>query len=161
MKRFDFRLERLLGVKKKLEQLAEQRQRQAQADLEKAMGEARRAEARFEDAGPKGLEGLRRDAALGAWQMRQEVVAVLGQAVTAANKHASVCLQRLKAAEVDRTRIATEVASLKHLRQEKLEAYRLEATRREYEQLDEVGMRRWLAGATGRGENDSPREDDR
>ena len=160
MKRFDFRLERLLGLEKQMEQLAEQRQHQARAVFEAATAEVLRAEMRLEEAGSGGMEELRQDAALGSWQTRSELRVVLEQAVTIANKHANVSFQRLQAAHLERTRIATKVESLNHLRQEQLRVHRIEVARREYAQLDEVGMRRWLDGANTRRDGESPQGDE-
>ena len=147
MKRFEFRLERILQMKKKLERLAELDQQRARAEFEAATARIVLAEERVSEAGSGGLEALRKSAALGSWQTRYELVASLEQEVTTAREQATHSQQLLLVAQLARTRIATEVEVLDRLRQDQFRTHREEVARREYEQLDEVGLRRWLAGA--------------
>ena len=58
------------------------------------------------------------------------------------------------------TRIATEVEVLNCLRQEKLNVHCEEVAREEYERLEEIGLRRWLACASTKGDSESTQEDD-
>jgi flagellar export protein FliJ len=158
MKRFDFRLERLLSVKKRLERLAEQRQQQARAEFDAAMAEATRARGRVEEASSGGLEMARKAATLGCWQARAELIASLERLAAAARERAATFLERLRAADLDRTRIASEVEAIEHLRERYADIHHTELLRRQYEQLDEIGLRRWTATAK---EDELPREEDR
>ena len=160
MKRFEFRLERLLQIKKQLERMAEHRQQQAQVEFEAATGRVVLAERRVSEAGSGGLEALHRAAEIGLWQTRYEFVAVLEQAVTAAQKNAKEFLQRLLAAKLARTQVAKEVEVLIRLRHERLSIHREEVKCEEYARLDEIGMRRWLANSNTEGGGGSTQEDD-
>ena len=161
MKRFEFRLERILQMKKKLERLAELHQQRARAEFEAATARVDLAEQRVSEAGSGGMDALRKAAALGSWQTRYELVASLEQEVTTAREQANHSQQLLLVAQLARTRIATEVEVLDRLRQDQFRTHREEVTRREYEQLDEVGMRRWLAGVNTESDSISTQEEDK
>ena len=160
MKRFEFRLERILQMKKKLERLAELDQQRARAEFEAATARIVLAEERVSEAGSGGLEALRKSAALGSWQTRYELVASLEQEVTTAREHANHSQQLLLVAQLARTRIATEVEVLDRLRQDQFRTHREEVSRREYEQLDDVGLRRWLAVVNTESDSTSTQEED-
>ena len=102
MKRFQFRLERILQMKKKLERLAELYQERARAEFEAATARVDLAEQRVSEAGSGGLDALRKAAALGSWQTRYELVAILEQEVTTAREHASRFQQLLLVAQIAR-----------------------------------------------------------
>ena len=159
MKRFDFRLERLLTVKKQMERLAEQRQQQARAEFEVATAEIAKAQGRVEEAGSGGIEMLRQAATLGCWQARYERVASLELLVVAALDQAASFQERLRVAGMIRTRIASEVEALEHLRQKHAKNHRADVLRHQYEQVDEVGMRRWTAGAKDGNGGESSQEE--
>jgi hypothetical protein len=160
MKRFDFRLERLLSVKRRLERLAEQRQQQARAEFEAAMAEATEAQRRVEEEGSGGLEVVRKTATLGSWQAQFELVASLERLASAARERAAASFERLRAADLARTRIASEVEALEHLRERYAKIHQTQVSREQYEQLDEIGMRRWLAGVKGE-DGESTQEESR
>ncbi len=155
MKRFYFPLDRLLNAKRQLERLAEQRQQHARAVFEAAREEVVRAESRVTEAAGGGLETLRESAALGMWQARYEQVAALGKALTTAQAQARQAEEQLKSASLARARIASEVEALLHLRRQQWQAHVEVAERRRQEQLDEIGMRRWLEARNGAGGSDS------
>jgi flagellar biosynthesis chaperone FliJ len=144
VRRFEFRLDRVLKVKQQRERLAELRQHQARAAVEAA--EARRAA--FQ-------EQLQRVATALAGQMGQTVdasfwmahyrrSAQLTDALRTAEVQIQQATQKWQDACAERTRIATEVEALLYLRRQQWETYSREAQREHQERLDEVGLRGWL-----------------
>lgn len=161
VKRFHFRLERLLKVKQQQERLAEQRQELARAAFEVARAEVVRAEERVADAGGGGLAALQQSAAIGAWQARYEQVAALGRALEAARRRAQFMEQQFEETRQARAKIATEVEALLLLRRQQWECHQEEGERRAQDLLDDVGLRRWLAAQARAGDNDAPQGEER
>ncbi len=149
MQRFEFRLERVLKLKKQREWLAELRQKQARAALEAARAEVRAIQeqvARRAAALAVGLAGAAQD---GSWLAMHQQALRLGPLLELAEaraRQADVQYQEVSAA---RTEIAKEVEALLHLRREEWQAHRLAILKAQQEQLDEVGMRLWRAGQDG------------
>ena len=149
MQRFEFRLERVLKLKRQREWLAELRQRQARAALDAARAEVTaildqiaRSAAVLQD----GLAAAGRDA---SWLSRHQQSLRLGGLLELAEAKARQADVRYQEASAARTQIATEVEALQHLRQEEWHDYRLGVLRAQQDQLDEVGMRKWRAGQDG------------
>ena len=77
---------------------------------------------------------------LGMWEARYAQVAALERAVARCSKGAARNAEhQLQAANLARTRIATEVEALKHLRRKQWQSHKEEAARRTQEQLDGSG----------------------
>ena len=144
MKRFEFRLERVLKVKQQRQRLAELRQQQARARLNAAQavvaalqGEIRETAAAVErSVGANGRQ---------LWMALYERSRILGQALEAAEVKVQQAQEELSKADAWRRQIATEVEALLNLRQQQWQGYCQEVARAQQEQLDELGLRRWLA----------------
>jgi hypothetical protein len=149
LQRFEFRLERVLKLKKQREWLAELRQKQARAALDAARAEvAVIAEqiARSAAALEAGLAGAARDA---SWLARQEQSLRLRPLLELAEARARQADVNYQQASAARAQAATEVEALLHLRRQEWQAHRLAVLKARQEQLDEVGMRLWRAGQGG------------
>jgi flagellar protein FliJ len=149
VRRFEFRLENVLKLKRQRQRLAEQQQLRARAALDAARAEAaaiREQIARIATALAVGLAGAVRD---GSWLRQHEQALRLGPRLELAEDTARLADVRYQEASAARTQIATEVEALQHLREQQSQAHRLDVLRAQQEQLDEVGMRKWRAGPGG------------
>lgn len=149
MQRFEFRLERVLKLKKQRQWLAELRQKQAAAVLEVARAEVAALHeqvARTAATLAAALPGAAEDA---AWLTRQQQALRLAPLIEAAERKEREAKLEYDKVSAERTRITTEVEALLHLRGEEWRAHRLGVQRAQQEQLDEVGMRLWRAGQDG------------
>jgi flagellar export protein FliJ len=161
VKRFQFRLERVLSVKEQRERLAEMRQRQAQARREEALAECARIEEQLAQTTASASVKLRAAAILGTWQAHYEQAVALGELLAAAQRRADEAEEQLQEANRLRIQASLEVEALRTLRAREWQSYQKEAARQRQNNLDELGLRRWLAArATGPfGSRDAPEGD--
>jgi flagellar export protein FliJ len=145
VKRFQFRLERVLAVKERRERVAEMRQRQAQARREEARAECVRIEEHMARNAADASARLRQAAALGTWQAHYEQAAALDRLLAAARRQADEAEAQLQEANRLRIQASLEVETLRALRAREWQAYRREAARQQQNTLDELGLQRWLA----------------
>jgi flagellar export protein FliJ len=155
VRRFQFRLERVLSLKEQRERLAEMRQQQAAARLEEARSECVRIEEQLAATTTRAAEKLREAAVLGTWQAHYEQAVALGEMLAAAQGRASEAETLLQEANRLRIQAALEVETLRGLRAREWENYRKDAARQQQNNLDELGMQRWMA-AQGAGPFGSP-----
>lgn len=144
MKRFHFRLERVLSLKKQRERLAEIRQQQARALWEAARAECVRIEEELARTAANTTEKLREAAALGTWQVHYEQTARLGELLTAAQKRLDEAEKLLQETNRLRIQATQEVEMLRDLRAKEWHNYRKETARQQQNKLDELGLQRWL-----------------
>ncbi len=150
MKRFEFRLERVLNIKKQHDKLALLRQQQARAALDAATAQvaARTEQLGRAAAGVRALLGRDVEAAeLAAHYQRSAAIGRLLEADRAREAQAAAAYQQ---ACRERTRIATEVEVIQTLRDRKWGEYRQELQQYLQDQMDEQGMRRWMAARAER-----------
>ncbi|MGH7168675.1 MAG: flagellar export protein FliJ [Gemmataceae bacterium] len=145
MKRFHFRMERVLSLKEQREKLAEMRQHQARARLEEAHTECTRIEGEMQRVAADAAARLRESAILGTWQAHYEQAALLGEMLTAAQRRTTEAEARLQEANRLRIQASLEVEALRGLRTREWQNYRKEAARQQQNNLDELGLQRWLA----------------
>ena len=145
MKRFEFSLERLLKVKRQRERLAELEQQRARAAVDAARAqveELRGQLARVAD----GLGGFVGQAVNPQqWATSYELSERIGRSIQAAEADVEKAEERLWEAQQERAQIATEVEALATLRQQQWDQYKQEVQKANQEQLDELGLRRWMA----------------
>lgn len=144
MKRFQFRLERVLSLKEQRERLAEMRQQQAHSRWEAARKECVRIEEELARTAARAKEKMRESAALGTWRSHYEQAARLGELLAAAQRRLAESEKLLQEANRLRIQAALEVETLRDLRLKEWQNYRREAARRQQNQLDELGLQRWL-----------------
>lgn len=143
VKRFHFRLERVLKWKQQRQRQAELLQQAAQLAWTAAQAEVQELQARFAQAA-RALEGqIGQAVPIGAWLAKQAYGDQIRQALESAEARFGVAAQKLREAAAQRTQIATEVEALLILRRQQGQAHKEEATRTEQQRLDEVGLRRW------------------
>jgi len=151
VKRFEFRLERVLRLKRQRARLAELRQKRARMAVEVA--EARVAAIREELLRSAAYLGEKVGKALptGAWQGVQDHAARLGRDLTAAEADVRRLTVEFEQAAAARARAVAEEEALLYLRRHAEEAHREAAQRAEQVRLDELGLLRWRAArdATG------------
>jgi flagellar FliJ protein len=146
MKRFRFRLERLLRLKRQKERLAEMRQLHARGVCEAAEHDVARS-----------LDQLVRGAAIAQspvgqpietdlWIAQYHYMTQLRQAVDAAETTAELARATLGEANRARQAAAADAELLVRLRKRKWEQYRAETARAEQQWLDEL----WLSGVRRR-----------
>jgi flagellar export protein FliJ len=145
MKRFRFRLERVLSLKEQRERLAEKRQQQARARWEEARAECVRIEEELARTAARAMEKLREAAILGTWQSHYEQAARLGELLAAAQRRLAEAEKLLQEANRLRIQLAREVEMLRDLRRKEWQNYQKEAARQQQNKLDELGLQRWLA----------------
>jgi flagellar FliJ protein len=150
MQRFEFRLERVLKLKKQREWLAELRQKQARAALEIARAELAVLHEQIAQCAAVLQDGLAAASRDALWLSRHQQALRLAPRVELAEAKAHQADLKYREASTARTQIAAEVEALQHLRQQEAQAHRLALLRAQQEQLDEVGLRQWRAGQDGR-----------
>ena len=149
MKRFHFRLERVLSLKEQHERVAEIRQQQARARWEEARMECVRIEEQLARTTADAAEKLRTAATLGTWQAHYQQAAHLGERLAAAQRRLAEFEKLLQEANSLRIQAAQEVETLRHLRAREWQAYRKEAARQQQNKLDELDLQRWLVRDAG------------
>ena len=142
MKKFQFRLQRLLWYHQQRQKLAEVTLQQAAMQREAAFAEVQDVQQQIERA-CRLPEQVGRLVDLSA---RQNVVAhlqTLDRTLTAAEEKLKLTDQRLREANQVRTEITKNVEGLLHLRVQQQEEHRDEVSRQQQIVLDEVVMRQW------------------
>lgn len=145
MKRFQFRLERVLSVKERRERLAEMRQQQARARWEAARAECAKIEEQLADAAAHAAERLQQAAALGTWRAYYERTASLDDLLAAAQRRLIEVENQLQEANRQRIQASLEVEALRDLRAKEWQNYQKQAAQQQQNRLDEIGLQRWLA----------------
>ena len=145
MKRFQFHLQRVLVLKEQRERLAELRQQQARARRDEAQAECLRMEQQLAQTTANAARRLREAAALGTWQAHYEQAAALGEMLAAAQRRVVEAEKLLQEANRLRIQAAREVETLRDLRAREWQDYRKQAARQRQNNLDELGLQRWLA----------------
>ncbi len=149
MQRFEFRLERVLKLKKQRQRLAEQQQLRARAALDAARAEVAAIQGQIARAAAELAAGLAEASRDASWLARHQQAVRLAPVLELAEERARQADVRYQQASAARTQIATEVEALLHLRQQEWQAHRAAVRKAQQEQLDEVGMRLWRAGQDG------------
>lgn len=146
MKRFHFRLERVLLLKEQREQLAEMRQQQARALWEEARMECRRIEEQLGRTMADTAQRIQQAAAMGTWQNHYQQAAHLDEQLAAAQRRLAQSEELLQEMNRQRIQASQEVETLRDLRTKEWQDYCKEAARQQQNILDELGLQRWLAG---------------
>jgi flagellar export protein FliJ len=144
MKRFQFRLERVLSLKERHERLAEMRQQQARAQWDAARAECIRIEEELAQTTASAAQRLRQAAALGTWQAHYEQAAALDDLFAAAQRRVVEAEKLLQEANRLRIQASLEVETLRDLRAREWREYREQVARHRQNNLDELGLQRWL-----------------
>jgi flagellar export protein FliJ len=149
MKRFVFRLERVLGLRRQQERLAELRQAQARSNLQLAMAQWQAAQERLHHEAsaialrtPETLAAASRIATL-------RFLTHLQQQMQAEEARVKKAEQVLNEVNVQRLKVHREVESLEALRQEQWREHRREAGRITQNDLDDRMLHRWQFDAAG------------
>jgi hypothetical protein len=146
VRRFEFRLEQVLKVKRQYERLAELRQQQARFRLEATQAEVAAVNRQVQELAIAFSKSLRGGGGQQLWTAHYEQSTLLSQFLAGAEERVKQAQQELCEADARRKQIATEVEALLHLRQEQWRAHREDVAHAQQEHLDELGLRRWQAG---------------
>lgn len=144
MKRFQFSLHRLLQVKQLREQLAEAQVAQARRQVELAHEQIARLQVALAEVAARLEKAVGHTLGVESWAGWFDQSNRLERALRLAEQHLAQAEQVLNQAIHTRTRISTEVETLDTLRQQHWELFRQEAQRIEQDNLDELGLRRWM-----------------
>lgn len=144
MKRFEFRLERVLAWKRQRERLAELRLQRASLEREAARSRVRSLREQLDQSTAR-FAGRAADLALRLAQSRH--LAQAGELLRQAEEQLVRAEHTVKEANSVWSQAAREVEVLVRLRGRRWQDYLLQKSRAEQEQLDELGMRRWLTAA--------------
>ena len=145
MKRFEFNLDGLLRVKRQLEHLAELEQLKAQQavlDARARVVELRGQQTELSDAL---TATVGRVMPANRWATAFEMIERVGQQIEAAERAHQAAERKLADASQERVQVSTEVEALRTLRQQQWDKWRQEAAQADQENLDELGLRRWMA----------------
>jgi flagellar FliJ protein len=145
VKRFEFNLDGVLRVKKQLERLAELEQQKAQQAVADARARADELKQRLTSAADSMAARVGQAVDASRWVTAYELTERLGQQIDAAETDLQFAEKKLSDARTERARVASEVEALRTLRQQQWDKWRQEAEKAGQEQLDEVGLRRWMA----------------
>lgn len=148
MKRFEFRLARVLKLKRQREQLAEIRQKQARAALDAAQAMVAAQEQRLAETADTLAAHLGQALASLTWIALHEQSVQLSRLVQEAEAQEKQAAQKLQEAETQRTQMKQEVEALLFLRRQQWQAYQHDLARAQQEQLDELALVRWKAGTS-------------
>ncbi len=151
MRRFQFRLERVLKLKEQRERLAELRLQQARLAVEAAQARVQSLQEDLARAAQALQSKIGQATTPGEWLARADHSTVVGKTLQAAEAQVQLAEQALHAAAAERTRLATEVEALLHLRREAWALHCEAMQQSEQERLDELGMRRWKANQAAAG----------
>jgi flagellar export protein FliJ len=144
VKAFEFRLERVLNVKRQRERLAELRCKQCLLELEGARARVRGFEEMLANAAHEAAVQLGQSLTASAWTASEEQAVRIDKALEQAEAACRQADSRYQQAKEALRQIAVEVEALVTLRNEQVQAHRLALQRAQQEQLDDVGLRRWL-----------------
>lgn len=145
MKRFEFRLARVLKLKRQREQLAEIRQKQARAALDAAQAMVAAQEQRLAQTADTLAAQVGQALASLTWIALHEQSVQLSRLVQEAEAQQRQAAQKLQEAEAQRTQMKQEVEALLFLRRQQWQAYQQDLARAQQEQLDELALVRWKA----------------
>lgn len=146
MKRFEFRLERVLKVKQQRQWLVDLQMKRARAKVEAARAEAAVLQNRMRTEAEALAAKIGTVIDPGVWTAHYEVSRVLSLSIDTAEGKVRQATQEFQQIGALRRQIATEVEALLSLRQRDWEIYRQDLLREQQGQLDEIGLRRWLNG---------------
>lgn len=145
MQRFEFSLERVLKVKRQLEELAEREQRRAQVASDAAHARAAALRRQLAEISEAMAQRIGQITAPHQWLMGFESSERLGQAILVADQHAEDCDAKLEAATRERGQLAGEVQALETLRQQQLDAWQRTYQQAEQDSADDLTVQRWTA----------------
>lgn len=146
MKRFEFRLARVLKLRKQQQWQAELRQQQARALLDAAQLEVMTLEYQLAQYTATLAAQLGQAVDLGSWIVCYEQSGQIGRALDRAEEKVKEAERKLQEADAFRVQKATEVEALKFLRSQEWQAYHHDMERDRQEQLDELSLHRWMNG---------------
>jgi flagellar export protein FliJ len=145
LRRFHFRLERVLKLKQQRQHLAELREQQARLNLDAAQARARALDEELAQAAQALCLQVTGPLSSGAWLAASAHTAHLSRAMQDAALQVGKAAKAVREAEATRIQRATETEALLHLRLSAWEEHRDEAVGSEQKRLDEEGLRRWQA----------------
>lgn len=145
MKRFDFPLDRLLKVKRQVERLAELEQLKTREEADAARAHLRGLHDHLGRMAGQLVTSVGRPVPPTQWAAAAELTDRLGRQIEAAEAQVAAADQKALAASQERAQAAAEVEALTTLRQQQWDRWRLEVQRAGQEQLDDLGLRRWMA----------------
>ncbi len=145
MKRFEFRLERVLKLKEQRKRLAELAQKQAFLALEGARAESAAVRDLLAQNALALQVQLGQCVPSGTWIAHYLHSARLGQALDAAEAKVEHFTQGLQEANKKRAQVAVEVEVLLSLRHEQRQKHGEETQWAEQIRLDDLGIQRWRA----------------
>ena len=143
MKRFRFRLERVLRLKRQKEKQAELRTALARATADAARTEVATLCEMMERTAAAAESGVGSHMHVDMWFVHQQHAARIGQAIEHAEHEQQQAEHRLQQAEAARARIATEVETLMHLRSQRWDEHRQDAAWTEQQRCDGTVLQRW------------------
>ncbi len=143
MKRFEFRLQRLLHLKEQEKKLSELAVLKARAALDFVLAEkAQLLESLQQTA--VALQGkVGQAVAIADWMVRQMHTGQITAALELTEQRIQSARQQLLSAVQAQMALARDVESLSHLRSQEWTEYRRKLAAVQQDQLDEVGLRRW------------------
>lgn len=146
MKRFRFRLESLLGLRRQKDRLAEARQLCARQAWEAAQSEVDTLLAQLVESATAIEARLGRTIGTDHWLAQYQHMTLLRLAVDRAEARAKRALTDLEEANRRRRTTATELEALERLRGEQWQEHRRDAARSEQKWLDDAYLHRREAG---------------
>src|SRR5579862_6842561 len=144
MKRFTFALERVLKFKERREQLAQAKQKQAAMLLQEAQAETSALSEQLERVCLRLQHKLGKPQDATTWMAVYLQSARLQQALQTATARVERAAHEFDVAAAARKQAAIEVEMLHTLRQQKWQEHRRKYEHAAQEQLDELGLNRWL-----------------
>ncbi len=145
MKRFIFRLDRVLKIKEQRQRVAELRQQQARLAVENIRAEMAALANALRTTAAALETQVGRTVPVGAWASHYVHSTQIGERLRAAEARLQRAVAELEAAAALRTKITTEVEALLTLRDRQWQDHCDEDRALRQNQLDELALSRWQA----------------
>jgi flagellar export protein FliJ len=145
VKRFTFRLDKVLKVKEQRQRVAELRQQQARLTVEGVRAEIAGHWQELQGTASALEAQLGRPVPSGAWGGYYEHSTKVGENLRTAEARLKRASAELEIASAARTKITSEVEALLTLRAHQWQVHREEAALVQQNQLDELALNRWQA----------------
>jgi flagellar protein FliJ len=143
MRRFHFRLERVLRLKQQRQRLAELRLQEARLKLEAAQAQVATLHEELARVAREWQARIRGPLASGAWLAAAAQSARLSKALQEAAARVEKAAQEVREAAALRVQRTAEAEALLHLRDHAWQAHQEEAASNEQRRLDELSLRQW------------------
>jgi flagellar export protein FliJ len=147
MKRFTYRLEPVLRLRKQELRMAEWKQLEARRQVDDAVRQLEESQGRLARATEALSQRMGATMPAGEYLGQQDRVQAIQREIAARGRRLAAAQQVWQAASDRRSQLAVQVETLEHLRSLQREEHRRAVEAKKQQQLDEFAVRRWSASS--------------